>query len=226
MPRPALLSAPLSALPPALTAALLLAAALPAAAQSVSLQGMLGNKALLVIDGGRPRSLAPGESAQGVKVISTQGSQAVVLVGGQQRTLRVGETPVNLGGADTPGAGRRIVLTADSRGHFVTPGSINNRPVQFIVDTGATTIAMGQAEADRLGLNYKNGQPVGMHTANGTVQGWLIHAATVRIGDVTVRDVETIVTPQPMPAILLGNSFLNRFSMRREGSQMTLERRL
>ena len=72
MPRPALLSAPLSALPPALIAALLLAAALPAAAQSVSLQGMLGNKALLVIDGGCPRNLAPGESAQGVKVISTQ----------------------------------------------------------------------------------------------------------------------------------------------------------
>ena len=186
-------------LPAALFAALL--AAPPAAAQNVSLQGMMGGKALLVINGGRPRALAPGESAQGVKVISAGGEQAVVMADGKQLTLRVGATPVDLGGASSPGSGRRVVLSADTRGHFVTNGSIND------------------------GLDYKGGQPVGMHTANGVVRGWLIRAGKVRVGDVTVHDVETVVTPLPMPAVLLGNSFLNRFNMRREGSQMTLEKR-
>ncbi|MGP1426003.1 MAG: retropepsin-like aspartic protease family protein [Ottowia sp.] len=210
-------------LPAALFAALL--AAPPAAAQNVSLQGMMGGKALLVINGGRPCALAPGESAQGVKVISAGGEQAVVMADGKQLTLRVGATPVDLGGASSPGSGRRVVLSADTRDHFVTNGSINDRAVQFMVDTGATTLAIGQAEAERIGLDYKGGQPVGMHTANGVVRGWLIRAGKVRVGDVTVHDVETVVTPLPMPAVLLGNSFLNRFNMRREGSQMTLEKR-
>ena len=78
-------------LPAALFAALL--AAPPAAAQNVSLQGMMGGKALLVINGGRPRALAPGESAQGVKVISAGGEQAVVMADGKQLTLRVGRLP-------------------------------------------------------------------------------------------------------------------------------------
>ena len=197
-------------------------AAFPAAAQNVSLQGMMGRKALLVIDGGRPRALAPGESAQGVKVISTSADQAVVLVDGKQLTLRVGATPVNVSG----GAGNhRIVLSADARGHFVTSGSINGQTVQFIVDTGATALAIGYAEADRLGLDYRSGRTVGLRTANGVVRGWQIHVDKVRVGNVTVHNVETVVTPIPMPFVLLGNSFLNHFNMRREGSLMTLEKR-
>ena len=196
-------------------------AAFPAAAQNVSLQGMMGRKALLVIDGGRPRALAPGESAQGVKVISTGADQAVVLAGGKQLTLRVGATPVNVSGAGNS----RIVLTADARGHFVTGGSINGKTVEFMVDTGATALAIGHAEADRIGLDYQSGRPVGLRTANGVVRGWQIHVDKVRVGNVTVHNVETVVTPIPMPFVLLGNSFLNHFSMRREGSQMTLEKR-
>ena len=111
---------------------------------------------------------------------------------GKQLTLRVGATPVDLGGASSSGNGRRVVLSADTRGHFVTNGSINDRAVQFMVDTGATTLAIGQAEAERIGLDYKGGQPVGMHTANGVVRGWLIRAGKVRVGDVTVHDVETV----------------------------------
>ena len=99
----------------------------------------------------------------------------------------------------------KFIYTFALRGHFVTNGSINDRAVQFMVDTGATTLAIGQAEAERIELNYKGGQPVGMHTANGVVRGWLIRAGKVRVGDVTVHDVETVVTPLPMPAVLLGN---------------------
>lgn len=212
--------------------ALALCLALPAAAwaqTAVSLQGRLGNKALLVVSGGAPRAVAPGETHQGVKVLSTNGDQAVVLVDGQRLTLRVGDAPVNLGAthkgegtAGGSGGGNKVVLNSDGRGHFFADGRINNRQARFMVDTGATTIAMGSAEADRLGITYKNGRPVRMNTANGQAQGWLVKLNEVRVGQVTVYEVEAVVTQQEMPAILLGNSFLNRFDMQRSGQQMTL----
>ncbi|MFT4194846.1 TIGR02281 family clan AA aspartic protease [Ottowia sp.] len=194
-----------------------------ACAQGVSLQGMLGSKALLVV-GGVPRAVAPGETWQGVKVVSTSGEQAVVLVDGQRRTLRVGEAPASVGGA-APAGGDRIALTADGRGHFLTQGSINNRPVQFMVDTGASVVSIGQAEADRLGLAYQSGRQVRMGTANGMAVGWAFRIPTLRVGDVVAYEVDAVVTPLGMPYILLGNSYLSRFNMRRDGDQMMLIRR-
>ena len=199
---------------------------LPAGAQaqsSVALAGMMGGRALLVVDGSAPKTVAAGETHQGVKVISTAGDEAVIEQSGKRRTLRVGEAPVSMGGAG--GRGNRIVLTESSGGHFMTPGQINGRAVQFMVDTGATSIAMSMLDADRAGISYKNGQPVQMSTANGAVQGFRILLASVRVADVEVYNVDAVVTPQPMPFMLLGNSFLTRFQMKRENHLMTLDKR-
>ena len=207
---------------------LALAALLPVLgwAQSVSLHGLLGRQALLIVDGKPPRAVAPGQTHLGVTVLSTDEDRAVVaLAGGQRLTLRVGESPVSVGGAPAPGGSDRVALSADARGHFITPGSINHRPTQFMVDTGASVVAIGQAEADRLGLSYRTGQPVTLRTANGTAPGWALKLATLRIGDVTAYEVDAVVTPSAMPAVLLGNSFLNRFSMRRDGDTMLLVKR-
>ncbi len=195
-----------------------------AQAESVALAGMLGSKALLVVNGGAPKSVAAGDTHQGVKVISTSGDQAVIEQSGKRVTLRVGEAPVSLG-AGVSGRGNRIVLTAGSGGHFMTPGQINGKAVQFMVDTGATSIAMGAVDAERAGITYKNGQPVNLSTANGVTQGYRIKLNSVRIGDVEVFDVDAVVTSQPMPYMLLGNSFLTRFQMLRENDQMTLIKR-
>ena len=201
---------------------------LPADAQteSVALAGMLGSKALLIVNGTAPKTVAAGESHQGVKVISTSGDQAVIEQSGKRLTLRVGQAPVNVGGnAAASGRGTRIVLTESSGGHFMTAGQINGRAVQFMVDTGATVVAMSVADAERAGVAYKNGQPVLMSTANGAIQAYRIRLNSVRVGDVEVFDVEAVVTPQPMPYMLLGNSFLTRFQMKRDNQQMTLDKR-
>ncbi len=161
----------------------------------------------------------------GVKVISTNGEQAIIEQSGKRATLRVGEAPVYLGGGSSNARGNRIVLTAGSGGHFVTAGQINGKTVQFMVDTGATVIAMSSLDAERSGINYRGGQPVTLSTANGTAQGFRIKLSSVRIGDVEVFDVDAVVTPQAMPYLLLGNSFLTRFQMTRENDQMTLVKR-
>lgn len=197
----------------------------PVWAQSVTLQGMLGTRALIMVDGGAPKGVAVGDSHQGVKVISTSGDQAVLEFGGKRHTLRVGDAPASFGGTGGVPRGSRIVMNAGSGGHFLSPGMINGRTVQFMVDTGATNIAIGAGEAQRVGLEYRAGQPVLLNTANGVTQGWRVKLASVRIGDVEVFDVDAVVSPAPMPYVLLGNSFLNRFQMKRDNELMVLERR-
>ncbi len=183
---------------------------------------MLGSKALLVVNGSAPKTVAAGETHQGVKVISTSGDQAVVEQAGQRQTLRVGESPVSLGAS---GGASRIVLKESGGGHFLTAGQVNGRAAQFMVDTGATFVAMSTADAERMGINYKSGRSVRMSTANGDSAGYHIKLSSVRIGDVSVYEVDAVVTPQAMPFLLLGNSFLSRFQMKRENSVMTLDKR-
>jgi aspartyl protease family protein len=194
--------------------------------QSVALAGMMGNKALLIVNGSAPKSVAPGETHQGVKIISTTGDQAVIEQGGKRHTLRVGDAPVNSGGSTaSAGRGTRITITEGGGGHFMTAGQINGKAVQFMVDTGATSVAMSVSDATRAGIDYKSGQLVGMATANGMTQAYRIKLNSVRIGDVEVFDVDAVVVPQSMPFLLLGNSFLSRFQMRRENNLMTLDKR-
>lgn len=223
--------ASLSSLPPmarAVAAGVVLCAMAAAAhAESVALAGMMGSKALLVVDGGSPKPVGAGDTYQGVKVISTSGEQAVVEQSGKRITLRVGEAPVSLGANGSGGGanGKRIVIPVGSGGHFMTLGTVNGSSVQFMVDTGATSIAMGAADAQRTGIEYKNGQPVAISTANGVTQGYRIKLKSVRIGDVEVYDVDAVVSPEPMPFMLLGNSFLGRFQMTRDNDLMTLTKR-
>lgn len=195
------------------------------AAQAVSLQGMLGSRALLIVDGGAPRGVAPGQTHEGVKVISTTGDEAVVEIKGRRHTLRMGESPVSVGGSSIGARGNKIVLSAASGGHFLSQGTINGQAVQFMVDTGATAVGLGASEAERLGINYKAGQPVRMQTANGVAAAWRVKLASVRVGDVEVHDVDAVIGSYSMPYVLLGNSFLSRFQMRRDNEQMVLERR-
>ncbi|KQU85357.1 aspartyl protease family protein [Variovorax paradoxus] len=206
-------------------AAQLLAAAAGAhAASSVMLTGTIGSRAILIVDGAPPKTVAVGETFQGVKLVSLQAEQAVVELEGKRLNLRM-DTPVSIGGGGGTGGGSRIVLPADSRGHFMTQGAINGRPVTFMLDTGATSIAMSAADAQRIGLDYSKGQRVQMNTANGVASGYKLRLQSVRVGDVEVYDIDAIVSPQPMPFVLLGNSFINRFSMRRDADQMVLEKR-
>jgi aspartyl protease family protein len=195
------------------------------AGPAVALTGIMGNKALLVVDGAAPKMVAPGESHRGVKVVSAAADSATLEIAGQRQTLRVGGAPVHVGQPAPAGSGVRIVLSADSGGHFVTQGMINSRPVQFLVDTGATAIGIGMSDAERLGLDYKKGEPVNVGTANGVARGWRIRLNSVRLNDVEVREVEAVVTPNPMPFVLLGNSYLARFQMTRNSEQMVLEKR-
>jgi aspartyl protease family protein len=206
-----------------LAIALLGCAPLAALAQTVTLNGQIGSRqALLVIDGA-PRAVEVGATVQGVRLVSLGDGRAEVDFGGVRRTLVLGAGPVRAS-TDAPSGGT-IVMSANGDGHFITQGRINGSAVTFMVDTGATVVAIGQADADRLQLNYKNGPRGFANTANGRVPVFALTLASVRVGDVEVPNVEAVVMPTAMPHVLLGNSFLTRFSMKREADTMRLERR-
>jgi len=207
---------------------LLLAAILTVAtsvsAQTVTLNGSMGTRqALLVIDG-VPRVLEVGATVQGVRLLSLSVTQAEVDVGGHRRLLLAGASQVRVGAAEErgTGSGAEIVLTAGNGGHFTTAGQINGKAVTFMVDTGATAIALGQADADRIGLNYKNAPRGFAGTANGRIPVNVVTLSSVRVGDVEVANVEAVVMPSAMQHILLGNSFLTRFQMKRDNDTMRL----
>lgn len=197
-----------------------------ASAQSVSLNGSIGTRAALLIIDGQPRTLVVGASAYGVKLLNVGDNQAQVEINSQVLTLRVGQAPGRVGNSGSPGAsGTSIVLTAGLGGHFVAQGNINGRPVRFLVDTGATAVSLSQAEADHIGLDYRHGQKTMAGTANGAVPVYMVTLNSVRIGDVEVANVPAVIMPAPMEYVLLGNTFLSRFSMQRESDVLRLEKR-
>lgn len=203
--------------------------ALPAAAEvarSVGLAGQIGRrKALLMIDGA-PVTLAVGEARAGVRLRSLGDGEAEVELAGRVRRLRQGEAPQRLDGAAAPTPeGREIVLPMGLGGHFLASGAINGRPVRFMVDTGATVVALSAAEAARIGLDLASATPVTIGTANGPVPGRRVTLSAVTLGGVTVANVAAVVTPAPMGHVLLGNSFLQRFQLRRDNDVMRLQLR-
>ena len=202
----------------------LMAAVSAAYAQSVSMSGSLGDKALLVIDG-TPSTVATGATVRGVKLVSVSGNGAMVEVQGKRVPLAIGGAQVNLGGTNSEGGGTQIVLTAVGGGHFVTDGTINGKTVRFVVDTGATYVSMGADQARDLGIDYLKGDRGTMSTANGLTSAYKVKLNSVRIGDVLLYNVDGLVSQQPMPFVLLGNSFLTRFQMKRENDTMTLTKR-
>ncbi len=180
-----------------------------------------GQSADVMIDGRAPVTIDVGETLDGVKLLRADRAGAVLSINGTTKTLplvsysSVGET-----------AGGTVTLLADARGQFVTSGTVNGRPMNFIVDTGATFMTLSRSDARRLGLDYRSGKPARSATVNGVVNGWLVSLASVHVGDTTVRDVDAIVVDNDsLPVGLLGMSFLGRFDMQRQGSTLVLRRR-
>jgi len=191
-------------------------------AQDVGLAGIMGSKALLMINGGEPQAVPVGKTIDGIKLLSVQGDQVIIEVGGRKRPLRVGQHAIGVSSGD---GADKIVMTADVQGHFYTTGTVNGISVRFVVDTGATSIALGPNDARRIGLDLRQGQRGLTSTANGTVVVTRMPLNTVSIGGVTLHNVEAVVLPTNMPIALLGMSFLNRMEMQRDGSTMTLKKR-
>jgi aspartyl protease family protein len=193
-------------------------------ATDVNLVGLADRTAILVIDGGKPRLLRVGQTRAGVRLISVRSDDATVRVDGEQRELPLGglfySSPLK---SSTPVS---LTLVPDSRGHYISPGSINGSNVRFMVDTGATMVSMDASQAKRAGINYLAGQKAVATTANGPVQVYLVKLDTVQVGDILLRDIGGVVhVSSELSVVLLGMSFLTRLDMFQENENLTLKQR-
>jgi aspartyl protease family protein len=205
-------------------ASLLLSAALagPAAAVDVNVVGFFGNKALVSVNGAQPRTMSVGQrTAEGVMLVAVDRDTATFEIDGKQRTLKMGQHASSAGGGNAS-----VTLKADGRGHFVTDGQVNGGIVRFLVDTGATTIALPSADARRLGINYLKSPQFAVNTANGQTMAYKVTLDTVRIGDISINNVDAMVIEgSGLGVALLGMTFLNRTEMKRDGETMVLTKR-
>jgi len=180
-----------------------------------------GRSVDVVIAGREPITIEEGQTIEGVKVVRVDARGAVLIVDGVTRMVALGTA-----GSEGPAtSGASVTLTADRRGHFATPGMINGKSVKFLVDTGATLVALSRPEATRMGIDFLRGKPAYSMTANGPVRGWSVTFATVRVGSVEVRDVPGVVIESELSETLLGMSFLDRFDLLQQGSTLVLRRR-
>ena len=203
-------------------AALLGMLPLTALAADVALVGLLPGKALVVIDGGKRQTVAVGaKTEEGVKLVSIESGAAVFDVEGKQRRIQVGQSVVSTASAEKP----VLTLIADARGHYFVQGSVNGVGMKFLVDTGATFISLGAADAKRARIDHLKGTPGITQTANGQTRVWKVKLSSVKVGGITLSDVDATVHEHDMPIVLLGMSFLNRMEIRRDGQSMTLTQR-
>ncbi len=207
-----------------LIAASLLFATSVLADTQVNVVGLFTGKAVLVINSGRPKTLSIGQSLEGVKLIAADSTKAVLEIEGKRRELGMGQAAVVAGNANSESGS--VTLYADSLGHHITQGQINGVTLKFLVDTGATSIAMNSGDAKYAGIDYKKGEKVQIQAANGVVTAYRVVISTLKLGSVVMNQVDGVVLEGSSPPIvLLGMSALNRLEMKRDGISLPLTKK-
>lgn len=205
-------------------AALLACAGGAVQATDIEVLALFRDQAVLRIDGERYR-LGPGEATpDGVRLVSTYANGAVLEVDGGQRRIALGS---KIRSGYQQAAREEVQIFRDTAGMFSTVGSINGLPVNFLVDTGATSVAMNAAQARRLGIDFRvAGQPGAVMTASRVEKVYRVMLDSVKVGGIQLRNVEAVVLdgPQPQEA-LLGMSFLGRLEMQNDGQRLLLRRK-
>jgi aspartyl protease family protein len=192
------------------------------AVEKIALHALFKDKAIVVIDGAR-RVLKSGDtSPEGVKLVSTDtGAETATLeIDGKPLVMRLGAVGARPGASNKGSA----TLYEGNGGHFYADGFINDKPARFMVDTGATMVAMSSRHAQQLGLDYRRvGQAGAAHTAGGVVRTYSMRLAKVQVGDIVLHDIEAGIIEGTHPVdILLGMSFLGQLDMKRESNRLEL----
>ena len=203
--------------------ALLTAPAL--AATQLNVVGLFNGKAVVAINGSAPQTISAGQTKSGVKLISANSESATFLVEGKQQTLKMGQA-ASVAGASGPANNSPVSLYADQAGHFFGNLSINGASLKYVVDTGATTVALNSGDAKFAKIDYEKGERITMSTANGEVSAYLVKLNTLKIGTIILNNVEATVNEGGSPSVvLLGMTALNHLDMKRDNSIMTLSKK-
>ena len=203
-----------------LIAALLL---ISTAAQALEVVALFKGRAVVRTELGEEVVKTGHTSPNGVTLIEADARSALVRYRGETRRLNLSN---RIGGKFSKAQAQSISISADAQGQYRVQGFINQRPASFLVDTGASVVAMSSEHAVSLGIDYQMGQRGSVVTAQGEVAARFITLPSVNIGGVQAHNVAATVIDGRYPVeILLGMSFLNQVEMRNTGGVLTLRRR-
>jgi len=203
----------------------LLFASLAQATTQVNVVGLFSNKAVVIINGGKPKTLSVGQTSDGVKLLAADSKTATLQIEGKTQQLGMGQA-ASVGGNNANAGVASVTLYANTEGHFISECYVNGAPLKFLLDTGATTVALNSGDAKFAKIDYKRGEPIQVSTANGIAMAYRVSIATLKIGAVTLNQVEASVIEGGSPSVvLLGMSALNRLDMKRQDIALTLTKK-
>ncbi|MFW5425971.1 MAG: TIGR02281 family clan AA aspartic protease [Methylophagaceae bacterium] len=190
---------------------------------SVVVVGLFSDQAVVEINHKQQLLKVGKTSPEGVKLISANSKKAVLEIDGIKRTYELGE---HISSSYSSTTAQAEVNLWPTNGMYLTAGSVNGYTVDFLVDTGATAIALNAATAQRVGLDYLNAKKIGIKTASGTEIGYEVSLDSVQVGDITLNNVRAMVIDGEQPErALLGMTFLNQLEMVRTGEKMNLKQK-
>lgn len=168
--------------------------------------------AILIIDGTQRMLREGNRSPEGVLLVSADGKQAILEIDGKRKTISLSRS---IGSQFKKASKTEIRIASGVGGHYFTKGLINGIPVDFVVDTGATSIAMNHFVAERLGIDYRAGTPITVDTANGTAKAFVVTLSSVSVGNIVAHQVKAAVSTTDSPSVvLLGNTYLTQVDLK------------
>ena len=193
---------------------------------NIAVNGLFKNKAVLLING-KQHILSKGKKTpEGIKLVAIDGDRVTLNIKGEDRIFRIGEnTAISTNFKQSKE--KEVVIAVNERGHFFTVGTINKQPIRFMVDTGATAVALNSKHAEKLGIDYRaKGTPTVVATASGTSPAYIVMLDSISVGEIYLHHIEAVVMQGNFPSeALLGMTFLGNLEIHREGQLMKIKKK-
>lgn len=202
---------------------LLISSRAEAVVVNIMVVGLFKDKAVVEVDG-QQHFLNVGEtSPEGLKLIAANSNNATFEINGEKQIFPLGDR-INSNYIE---AEKKTAVTLwPTNGMYTATGNINGYTISFLVDTGASTIAMNAATASRLGIDYLRGQQVGIRTASGKSVGYKVKLDHVQLDQIKLHNVDAVVLDGEEPSVtLLGMSFLGQLDIEHNGERLDLRQK-
>jgi aspartyl protease family protein len=194
------------------------------AVQDVEVLGLFTDAAVLLIGGERQLLRKDQRSKEGVLLVSANSREAVIEYAGSLHTLAVSS---RISAAFAEPTVKMVTIPLNERGQYLAGGSINGVPVEFLLDTGASAVAMNSRTAHGLRIDTSGGRSMQATTAGGIVSTTEVVLDSVKVGEIKISNVRALVIDGEYPKhILLGMTFLRQVDMAEDTGLMVLKSKL
>jgi aspartyl protease family protein len=188
---------------------------------SVELEALLGDTAVLMINGQR-KTLRVGQSFAGVMLVAAQPTKATIEFEGRTESVGLSQ---HVGTKFAQTQEQRVTIPRNAMMQYQTNATINGRTALVTVDTGANVVAISSQQAKAMSIDYSAGDPAQVETASGVNSAYGITLQTVSVGGIQVENVPAMVVEGAYPAtILLGMTYLRHVKMQEQNGVLSLSR--